>query len=43
MTIDDASEIKGDLIIHPVLEKKIFINSGYGLINFTKKDVRFYN
>ena len=26
MTIEDAANIKGDLIIHPVLEKKIFLN-----------------
>ena len=33
MTIDDASEIKGDLIIHPVLEKKIFINKKVNFFN----------
>ena len=33
MSLDEASGIKGDLIIHPVLEKSIFINKKTNLLN----------
>ena len=41
MTIDDASEIKGDLIIHPVLEK-IFINKKVNFFNEKLKIIFLY-
>ena len=38
ITVDDASEIKGDIIIHPVLEKSIFIKKKVNLFNAKLKN-----